>query len=82
MYDEGGGKKGGNNVASLLYNNLEVEGVIKEWEDSGKKPGKRLSLCFNNCSIYTLYYFYMQYSLNAQIKCIASYLYNSKVYTL
>ena len=42
-------KKGGNNVASLLYKNLEVEGIIKEWEDSGNTPGKRLSLCFDNC---------------------------------
>ena len=49
VYDESEGKKGGNNVASLLYKNLEVEGIIKDWKDSGKKPGKRLTLCFDNC---------------------------------
>jgi hypothetical protein len=49
-YGEGKAKKGGNNVCSLLYKNLVEEGIIKQWKDSGKIPGKRLSLGCDNCA--------------------------------
>ena len=32
-----------------MYKNLEDCGIIKEWKESGKKPGKSLSLVFDNC---------------------------------
>ena len=50
VYDEGEAKKGGNNICSLIYKNLVKEGIIKQWEDSGKIPGKRLSLGCDNCA--------------------------------
>ena len=50
VYDEGEAKKGGNNVTSLLYKELKELGIFKAWQDSGKKPGKRLTLCFDNCA--------------------------------
>ena len=49
VYHEGEGAKGGNNVCSLVYKNLEEVGIVKEWEESGKKPGKSLTLVFDNC---------------------------------
>ena len=48
-YHEGQGAKGGNNVCSLIYKNLEKLGIVKEWEESGKKPGRSLTLVFDNC---------------------------------
>ena len=48
-YHEGQGAKGGNNVCSLIYKNLEKLGIVKEWEKSGKKPGRSLTLVFDNC---------------------------------
>ena len=50
VYDEGEGAKGGDNVASLIYKHLEVEGVITEWEESGKLPGKSCTFVFDNCA--------------------------------
>ena len=50
VYDEGEGAKGGDNVASLIYKYLEDEGVIKEWEDSGKEPGESCTFVFDNCA--------------------------------
>ena len=49
VYHEGEGAKGGNNVCSLVWKNLIDLGIIKEWEDSGKKPGRSLTLVFDNC---------------------------------
>ena len=49
VYHEGVGAKGGNNVCSLVYKNLEDCGIIKEWKASGKKPGRSLTLVFDNC---------------------------------
>ena len=45
VYDDGEAKKGG----SLIYKNWVEEGIIKQWEDSGKIPGNRLTLVFDNC---------------------------------
>ena len=50
VYDEGEGAKGEDNVASLIYKYLEDECVIKEWEDSGKQPGKSCTFVFDNCA--------------------------------
>ena len=49
VYHEDEATQGGKNVRSLFYKNLEQLGIIKEWEESGKKPGKRLTLVFDNC---------------------------------
>ena len=38
-YHEGGGVKGGNTVCCLAWKNLLDLGIIKEWEESGKKQG-------------------------------------------
>ena len=47
VYDEGEGKKGGNNVCSLIYKKLVDDGIM----DLAKKhgPGKQLTLTFDNC---------------------------------
>ena len=50
VHDEGEGKKVGNSVCLLIYNNLVEEGIIKEWKVYGKMLGKRLTLVFDNCS--------------------------------
>ena len=49
VYHEGEGAKGGNNVCSLVYKNLEDLGIVNEWKESGKKPGRGLTLVFDNC---------------------------------
>lgn len=48
VYPEGEGKKGGNNVSSLLYKKLEEEGILKMAKEEG--PGKELCLVFDNCA--------------------------------
>ena len=50
VYDEGEGAKGGNNVCSLVYKHLVEEGIIKEWEDSGKVAGESCTFVFDNCA--------------------------------
>ena len=35
---------------SLVYKHLVEEGVIKEWEESGKIPGKSCTFVFDNCA--------------------------------
>ena len=47
-YPEGVAKKGGNNVASLIYKYLEENNCLSLAEEHG--PGKKLSLIFDNCS--------------------------------
>ena len=47
VYQEGEGKKGGNNVTSLLYKKIEDEGMIGFAENDG--PGYELCLVFDNC---------------------------------
>ena len=44
IYNEGEGKKGGNNVCSLLYQKLEMDGIIQLSKEKG--PGKLLSIVF------------------------------------
>ena len=63
VYHEGVGAKGGNNVCSLVYKNLEDCGIIKEWKESGKKPGKSLSLVFDNCGGQNKYHVMLRMSL-------------------
>ena len=48
VYDEGEGKKGGNNVCSLLYKRLEDEGCFEMAKEHG--PGKELVFVFDNCA--------------------------------
>ena len=47
VYTEAEGKKGGNNVASLVHKFLTQKGVFDDAKKYG--PGKCLSLVFNNC---------------------------------
>jgi hypothetical protein len=44
IYHEGEGKKGGNNVASLIMRYLDEEGYIKR----GRGPRKELNLVMDN----------------------------------
>ena len=48
VYPEGVGKKGGNNVASLIFKYLKDNGILNLAETKG--TGKRLSLIFDNCA--------------------------------
>ena len=48
IYDEGEGKKGGNNVCSLLLKKLKDGGLIDLSKMHG--PAKQLSLVFDNCA--------------------------------
>ena len=48
VYNEGEGRKGGNNVCSLLYKKLQDDGIIQLSKDKG--PGAQLSLVFDNCA--------------------------------
>ena len=48
LYDEGEGKKGGNNVCSMLYKKLEDDGIVESSKQKGH--GKQLSLVFDNCA--------------------------------
>ena len=47
IYTEGEGKKGGNNVVSLIHDTLKKKGVFEDAERLG--PGKSLTLVFDNC---------------------------------
>ena len=47
IYTEGEGKKGGNNVVSLLSHSLKKKGVLADAEKMG--PGKALTMVFDNC---------------------------------
>ena len=47
IYTEAEGKKGGNNVVSLLQNSLKKKGVFRDAEEMG--PGEHLTLVFDNC---------------------------------
>ena len=47
IYTEAEGKKGGNNVVSLLSNTLQKKGVFEDAERLG--PGKALTMVFDNC---------------------------------
>ena len=47
IYTEAEGKKGGNNVVSLLHKSLEKKGVFTEAANKG--AGKRLTMVFDNC---------------------------------
>lgn len=46
VYDEGVGKKGGNNVASLLYRDIHERG----WIDKEKGPREELTVIMDNCA--------------------------------
>ena len=48
LYHEGEGKKGGNNVCSLLFKKLKQDGLIDLSNVYG--PAKQLSLVFDNCA--------------------------------
>ena len=48
LYNEGEGKKGGNNVCSLLYKKLVDDGIVEMTRLKG--PGEQLSLVFDNCA--------------------------------
>ena len=48
VYTEATGKKGGNNVSSLLYKKLKDNGIIDLAKTKG--PGCQLSLVFDNCA--------------------------------
>ena len=48
VYPEGEGKKGGNNVSSLIYKFLVDAGFFTLAKNEG--PGKRLSIIFDNCA--------------------------------
>ena len=48
VYPEGVGKKGGNNVASLIFKYLKENGILNLAETKG--TGNRLSLIFDNCA--------------------------------
>jgi len=45
VYNEGKGKKGGNNVASLLMKELTIKGLLKY-----ESTGKELTIIMDNCS--------------------------------
>ena len=47
IYTKAEGKKGGNNVVSLIHNTLKKKGVIEDAERVG--PGKQRTLVFDNC---------------------------------
>ena len=48
IYHEGDGKKGGNNVSSLIFKKLKDDGLLYLSKKHG--PGKQLSLVFDNCA--------------------------------
>ena len=48
VYSEGEGRKGGNNVASLIYKKIKDAGIIEAAKLKG--PGKELTIIFNNCA--------------------------------
>ena len=48
IYNEGEGRKGGNNVCSLIYKKLKDDGIIDKSKMMG--PAKKLSLVFDNCA--------------------------------
>jgi hypothetical protein len=48
VYSEGEGKKGGNNVSSLLNKKLKDEGIFEKAKAEG--PGKELCFVFDNCA--------------------------------
>ena len=48
VYSEAVGRKGGNNVASLIYKKLKDDGLISLAKEKG--PGKQLTLIFDNCA--------------------------------
>ena len=47
LYHEGEGKKGGNNVVSLIHQSLKNKGVFEDAKEKG--PGEYLTLVFDNC---------------------------------
>ena len=47
IYNEGEGKKGGNNVVSMIEMTLKNKGVFKDAKEKG--PGECLTLVFDNC---------------------------------
>ena len=47
IYTEAEGKKGGNNVVSLLSHSLKKKGVFRDAENVG--PGESLTMVFDNC---------------------------------
>ena len=48
VYSEAVGRKGGNNVASLIYKKLKDDGLLSLAKEKG--PGKQLTLIFDNCA--------------------------------
>lgn len=48
VYTEAEGRKGGNNVASLLFKKLTDDGIMSLAKEKG--PGAQLSLVFDNCA--------------------------------
>ena len=48
IYNGGEGKKGGNNLCSLIFKKLIDDGLIDISKEHG--PGKQLSLVFDNCA--------------------------------
>ena len=49
-YDEGTGKKGANNVASLLMHHLKSQQILKEDENGNPIMGKCLTIAADNCT--------------------------------
>ncbi len=45
VYHEGVGKKGANNVCSLIIKTLKLRGILREDD-----PGGELNIVFDNCS--------------------------------
>ena len=48
VYSEAIGRKGGNNVSSLIYKKLKDDGILDLAKDQG--PGKEFTLIFDNCA--------------------------------
>jgi hypothetical protein len=51
IYGEGKGKKGGNNVASLIMKFLEQQGWLKDPSSDGFEMGYELNIIMDNCQV-------------------------------
>ena len=41
--------KGGDNVVSLIWKHLCTKNILNDWKESNVLPGRKLTLCFDNC---------------------------------